>query len=379
MQIFRRFFTTFIEQHLPPPGSTSQDFLTTTTSNKIGTFPNNIYGLENLEWLFSIAPCFIVNGNQIKILHEPSEFYDTLLEKCSNAKKRIILASLYLGTGKLENQLLNAMKTNLQMNKNLKVNILLDYTRGTRGHKINSKSMLLPLIQENSNNENSFKLSLYHTPVLRGITKQLVPSRWNELLGLQHMKIYLFDNSVIISGANLSNDYFTNRQDRYIMINDKNIADFYEKFLNKVQEFCLNVNKFDKIELHKNWKLLPYEANKLEFAEEARKRILDFFKETFYKQKLEIENKFQESKATDTNIGNDTIPDTWIFPLIEMGQLGIHHDSIVTKKLLSSAIEGSKFKLATGYFNLTEEYMKTITNDCLAECSILMAHPNVRI
>lgn len=62
-----------------------------------------------------------------------------------------------------------------------------------------------------------------------------------------------------------------------------------------------------------------------------------------------------------------------------MGQLGIHHDSIVTKRLLSSSVEGSTFKLATGYFNLTQEYMETITNNCLANCSILMAHPNVRI
>ena len=32
------------------------------------------------------------------------------------------------------------------------------------------------------------------------------------IIGLQHCKIYIFDDSVIISGANLSHDYFTNRQ-----------------------------------------------------------------------------------------------------------------------------------------------------------------------
>ena len=30
-------------------------------------------------------------------------------------------------------------------------------------------------------------------------------------VGLQHCKLYVFDNSVLISGANLSQDYFTNR------------------------------------------------------------------------------------------------------------------------------------------------------------------------
>lgn len=60
-----------------------------------------------------------------------------------------------------------------------------------------------------------------------------------------------------------------------------------------------------------------------------------------------------------------------------MGQLGIHHDSLVTEKLLSRSQPESRLKLATGYFNLTDAYMKTITNACPADCSILMAHPNV--
>lgn len=60
-----------------------------------------------------------------------------------------------------------------------------------------------------------------------------------------------------------------------------------------------------------------------------------------------------------------------------MGQLGIHHDSHVTENILSLALENSIMKFATGYFNLTENYMNTLTNNCQADCSILMAHPNV--
>lgn len=60
-----------------------------------------------------------------------------------------------------------------------------------------------------------------------------------------------------------------------------------------------------------------------------------------------------------------------------MGQLGIHHDSLATRNLLSGCLKDSQLKLATGYFNLTETYMDTLTKDCQAECCILMAHPNV--
>ena len=42
-------------------------------------------------------------------------------------------------------------------------------------------------------------------------TRKVLPQRWNEIVGLQHCKVYIFDDSVIISGANLSSDYFTDR------------------------------------------------------------------------------------------------------------------------------------------------------------------------
>jgi phosphatidylserine/phosphatidylglycerophosphate/cardiolipin synthase-like enzyme len=46
----------------------------------------------------------------------------------------------------------------------------------------------------------------------------LLPGRLRELLGVHHMKLYMFDDTIIIGGANLSDIYFTHRQDRYIVI-----------------------------------------------------------------------------------------------------------------------------------------------------------------
>ena len=42
----------------------------------------------------------------------------------------------------------------------------------------------------------------------------MLPPRVKEVVGVNHLKVYLFDENVILSGANLSNTYFTNRQDR---------------------------------------------------------------------------------------------------------------------------------------------------------------------
>lgn len=40
-------------------------------------------------------------------LKSPSEFYLTLLDRCRLAKNRIVIASLYLGIGKLEEDLVS--------------------------------------------------------------------------------------------------------------------------------------------------------------------------------------------------------------------------------------------------------------------------------
>ena len=80
--------------------------------------------------------------------------------------------------------------------KNLKCTLLLDHLRGSRGNP-NSRTMVHDLV---ANFGSRFTLGLYHTPNLRGILKAVGPERFNEVMGLQHMKIYLFDNDVLLSG-----------------------------------------------------------------------------------------------------------------------------------------------------------------------------------
>lgn len=74
--------------------------------------------------------------------------------------------------------------------------LLLDYLRGSRG-SCNSRTMVQELVNQFSER---FQLCLYHTPNLRGFLKWVGPERFNEVMGLQHMKAYIFDNSLVISG-----------------------------------------------------------------------------------------------------------------------------------------------------------------------------------
>ena len=145
------------------------------------------------------------------------------------ARKRVVLSSLYLGTGKQEQELVCSAHTRLSLSLShthkhaharstlpiLQVNtihhaisdgtrphlhcsILLDCLRGMRGHP-NSVSMLHPLLSDH--HAHQLSLHLYHTPNLRGVVKRVFPERFNEGMGLQHMKIYIFDDSLLLSGS----------------------------------------------------------------------------------------------------------------------------------------------------------------------------------
>lgn len=75
---------------------------------------------------------------------------------------------------------------------------------------------------------------------------------------------------------------------------------------------------------------------------------------------------FSESKAN-----------TWVFPLIQMGEFRINQDQYVTQSFLAGAPSYSTIRISTGYFNLTDDYSNVLLNSGNADISLLMAHPNV--
>lgn len=90
-------------------------------------------------------------------------------------RRRITLVSLYLGNGTLEEKIVDSICGNPDfVSGNLKVDVLVDFTRGSRDVK-NSRTLLRSLLEKN---EGACDVSLYHTPVLRGITKRIVPDRY---------------------------------------------------------------------------------------------------------------------------------------------------------------------------------------------------------
>ncbi|MCJ1275618.1 CDP-diacylglycerol--glycerol-3-phosphate 3-phosphatidyltransferase [Puttea exsequens] len=173
-----------------------------------------------------LAPRIDINADQIQILDGPKDFYETLKNKIRGAKRRIYLSTLYVG--KTEKELISTIRDALAHNgPEFQVSVLTDALRGTREVPDPSCASLLASLA--AEYPNRVEIRMYHTPNLTGLRKALIPKRINEGWGLQHIKLYGFDNEVILSGANLSNDYFTNRQDRYHVFSSKRVTDYFAR------------------------------------------------------------------------------------------------------------------------------------------------------
>uniref|UniRef100_A0A3P8W1W4 CDP-diacylglycerol--glycerol-3-phosphate 3-phosphatidyltransferase n=2 Tax=Cynoglossus semilaevis TaxID=244447 RepID=A0A3P8W1W4_CYNSE len=328
---------------------------------------------SHFQWMAEQVPAFRVPGTHIHILTSPDQFYQAMKARIQTAKRRVVMASLYLGTGQLERELVECIEEALQQSQDhsrspdLKVSILLDYTRGSRG-QVNSRTMLLPLLQRFTS---QMRVSLYHTPDLRGLLRLLVPQRFNETIGVQHIKVYLFDDSVIISGANLSDSYFTNRQDRYVLLeNCREVADFFSELVEAVGDVSLQLKPDDSVTMMEGM-VHPYNGNRQDFSSVARERIMEVMNTAHTRQQLLIQS--EDSEDDRMSEGEE---DTWVFPLVQMKPLGIQMDEQVTQRLLRDAEPDSTVFLTSGYFNLTQAYMRLVLG-AGASYRILTASPEV--
>ncbi|XP_061471848.1 CDP-diacylglycerol--glycerol-3-phosphate 3-phosphatidyltransferase, mitochondrial isoform X2 [Rhineura floridana] len=344
-------------------------------------------GSHRFQWIRNLVPEFGIASSHVKVLSSPTEFYELMKGQIKMAKQRVVLASLYLGIGPLEQELVDCIEMALERSlqgsgpSNLRVSILLDFTRGSRGRK-NSRTMLLPLLRRFPE---QVRVSLFHTPNLRGLLRLLIPERFNETIGLQHIKVYLFDDNVILSGANLSDSYFTNRQDRYVFLQESpEIADFFTELVDAVGDVSLQLQQDDTVQVMEGM-VHPYRGDKMAYCEAANRRVMEVINSARIRQELlhtqtfhsnHAEGEIPLSKAPKAAGDRQPKPDTWIYPLIQMKPFGIQIDEIVTETLLMEAEWGASVYLTTGYFNLTQAYMDLILGT-RAKYQILLASPEV--
>jgi CDP-diacylglycerol--glycerol-3-phosphate 3-phosphatidyltransferase len=225
----------------------------------------------------------------------------------------------------------------------------MDYLRGTRcgSNGISPASIMRPLIS------NGLKLSFYRTPQLHSVNELLIPSRLKETIGLSHFKVAVFDDTVLITGANLSHQYFVNRVDRYMCVQDHpDIANYYWSLLQTIDEISYKLEPLKDI--HENCNSISYLHHPLVFKPPSidisnANTLLNAF----------ITSQIQKSKELLTC--NDSYYSTYLVPTLQMAPLGVHQDEkalTTTLSFVHQSLPNASIYLATGYFNPVDSFRK---------------------
>jgi CDP-diacylglycerol--glycerol-3-phosphate 3-phosphatidyltransferase len=164
----------------------------------------------------------------------PHEFHSTLCTLIRNAKERVYIASLYVGPAACPNQqkeeveLLTALSE--ASDEGVSIKVVLDQNRALRPVPVQSVEEKVTTTTSSAEAvSNAIQRSIYLFQVLPSPLDRILPNPLNEVAGVFHIKIYVIDDQLILSGANLANEYFCDRLDRYLQICEggNGLVDFY--------------------------------------------------------------------------------------------------------------------------------------------------------
>ncbi|WP_337880309.1 CDP-diacylglycerol--serine O-phosphatidyltransferase [Rheinheimera sp.] len=173
--------------------------------------------LLNRRRLARLAKTNLV-AESVSVLNSAVDYKQKVLELIGSAQQRIVITALYLQADEAGEEVLRALFEAKQRNPQLDVTVYVDYHRARRG-----------LIgQEGARTNNDFYRDIakdYPLPIqIIG-----VPVKKRELFGVLHLKGFVFDQTLLYSGASLNNVYLAQqgryRADRYLVLSNKALTD----------------------------------------------------------------------------------------------------------------------------------------------------------
>lgn len=188
-------------------------------------------------------PIIPIKAENISILATPESFYKTLLKNIDSCRKRLVFSALYLGTDAKEETFVNILRNKLGSDTNVCSRMIFDSNRAQRCDNLNRSTMSIigDLVQKSN-----FALNLLDFGISVAWPFTYLKNRpaFKEILSIYHGKLLIFDDDVMITGANLSKIYFENRQDRYMFFKQSNaLADYFDKLFQNVLNSPTNLKQ----------------------------------------------------------------------------------------------------------------------------------------
>lgn len=183
------------------------------------------------------------------------------------------------------------------------------------------------------------------------------------------MKLYGIDDEIIMSGANLSDDYFTNRQDRYHVFKSAQITAYFSKLHHTVCGLSYRVVPAkDSSGFTMEWPSTNIQPAPLSdpkaYIEAATKAL-------------------QPLARPKTHSALSKHPsDTQVYPLLQMTPLLKPDTSTelpaltgLLRRLGQPEFAGSKWTFTAGYFNMTPEVRKLLLQANPSSATVVAASP----
>jgi CDP-diacylglycerol--glycerol-3-phosphate 3-phosphatidyltransferase len=218
----------------------------TTPSATTALHPHNHHNPQRPWRCFRLEQKHFGSFGTVPHAPTPEHFHDLLCERIRNAKRRVYLASLYIGPAvdavkyDKEVELLDAIRDassggNGSGDSDVEIKILLDHNRALRpvptgndSHTTSAEACRQAIQSHNNGGTDTGGVSVnkiqkenhsvHLFSALPHSLQKVLPNPINEIAGVFHLKAYIIDDELILSGANLSQEYFTDRCDRYLWI-----------------------------------------------------------------------------------------------------------------------------------------------------------------
>ncbi|KAE9534130.1 phosphatidylserine synthase [Ursidibacter arcticus] len=183
------------------------------------------------------------SANQIHFLRNSAEFKQQILALIAQAKSRIYITALYFEKDEAGQEILDALYQAKLARPELDIKILVDWHRAQRG-RIGEDA-------QSSNADWYAKIrQQYNLATENDIAFYGVPINGREVFGVLHLKGFVFDNTLLYSGASINNVYLHQferyRYDRYHQIKNQALADSFVKLIDEHILPNVAVNRLDQ-------------------------------------------------------------------------------------------------------------------------------------
>lgn len=160
-------------------------------------------------------------------LYQTESFCKALLDKIASAQRYIYITALYFEHDDAGRNILNALYQAKMVRPELDIKIMVDWHRAQRGR-----------IGADANATNAdwyYQMTMAHPGVDIAIFG--IPVNTREALGVLHLKGFIFDDTVIYSGASINDVYLQQHQryryDRYHILDNAQLAATMKSFIDQ--------------------------------------------------------------------------------------------------------------------------------------------------